>query len=215
MSVIKKTKKQENKKTSFIRKIDFKKMDGLVPAIVQDSKTRKVLMLGFMNKEALEKTLESKLVTFWSRSKKRLWQKGEVSNNRLELIDIFIDCDNDSLLITAKPNGPTCHTGRTSCFGEVAGFNLEFIERLYDLIVSRKKELPKDSYTTSLFKDGIDKIVQKIGEEASEVVIAGKNNSKQRIIEESCDLFYHLLVLLAEKQITLKEFIGELEKRHK
>lgn len=207
--------KYKNTKTNLIDKIDFKKMDGLVPAIVQDCKTKKVLMLGFMNKEALEKTLETKLVTFWSRGKKRLWQKGEVSNNTLELVNIFTDCDNDSLLITAKPKGPTCHLGKASCFGEVDDFNLGFIEDLYDLIANRKKELPKNSYTASLFKDGVDKIVQKIGEEATEVVIAGKNESKQRVVEESCDLFYHLLVLLAGKGVDLKNFIGELEKRNK
>jgi phosphoribosyl-ATP pyrophosphohydrolase/phosphoribosyl-AMP cyclohydrolase len=198
-----------------IDKIDFKKMDGIVPTIVQDSQTKNVLMLGFMNKEALEKTLKSGLVTFWSRTKKRLWQKGEVSNNTLELVSIFTDCDNDSLLITAKPQGSTCHTGKISCFGEVGGSNMEFIKQLYDLIASRKKELPAGSYTTSLFKEGVDKITDKINEESAEVIVAAKKETKIRLIEESGDLLYHLFVLLAEKGIRLEEVVGELKKRNK
>jgi len=193
-------------------KLDFKKQAGLIPAIVQDSSTLQVLMLGFMNKEAYEKTLQSKKVTFWSRTKKRLWQKGETSGNFLEVIDIKTDCDNDSLLILAKPEGPTCHTGQYSCFGEKES-SITFINELLDLIKDRKKKRPEKSYTTTLFNKGLDEIVKKVGEESIEVIIAAKSETKKRLIEESGDLLYHLLVLLAEKEVDLQEVIEELKKR--
>ena len=152
--------------------IDFEKMGGLVPAIIQDAVTRKVLMLGFMNEEAYQKTLDTKHVTFWSRSRNTLWTKGETSGNFLNLVDIKIDCDNDTLLVQANPDGPTCHTGTDTCWGEENDANpLLFLTELQDFINKRKEEMPEGSYTTSLFNKGINKIAQKVGEEALETVI--------------------------------------------
>lgn len=194
-----------------LSKLDFCKINGLVPAIVQDVETLQVLMLGFMNKEALEKTLAEGKVTFFSRSKNRLWQKGETSGNFLEVIEIKPDCDNDSLLILAKPEGPTCHTGTESCFGKP-----EFdLIKLFKLIKERKEKMPENSYTSSLFNDGLDKIIAKIEEEAEEVVLAAKSEGKQRLIEESCDLLYHLFVLLNNENVTIADIQEELKKRHK
>ena len=198
-----------------VKKLNFKKLNRIVPAVVQDVETKAVLMLGFMNKEALSRTIESKKVTFWSRTKKRLWEKGEVSDNTLKLISIFADCDNDTLLILAKPQGPTCHTGAYSCFGIEKQNGLEFLQQLYDLIVARKKELPKNSYTTSLFREGLAKILAKVEEESSEVLQAAKKETKKRLIEESSDLLYHLFVLLAQKNISLSDIIQELQCRRK
>ncbi len=195
------------------KKINWDKMSGLVPTLIQDVNTNNVLMLGFVNKESLEKTVDTGKVWFFSRTKNRLWLKGEESKNYLNVKEILLDCDLDSLLIKVEPAGPTCHTGNYSCFNEKPNNNLEFLSKLYSLIVSRKKELPQNSYTASLFKDGLDKIVQKVGEEATEVVIAGKNESKQRLVEESSDLLYHLMVLLIEKNISLNEIILELKNR--
>lgn len=194
-----------------LSKLDFSKLNGLVPAIVQDAETLQVLMLGFMNKEALEKTLSEGKVTFFSRSKNRLWQKGETSGNFLKVVEIKVDCDNDSLLILARPEGPTCHTGTESCFGK-SEFDLI---QLFKLIKERKEKMPKNSYTSSLFTDGLDKIIAKIEEEAEEVVRAAKSEGKQRLIEESCDLLYHLFVLLSNENITIDEIQAELKKRHK
>ena len=190
-------------------------MGGLVPAIIQDSETKDVLMLGFMNKEALKKTLAKGRVTFWSRTKNRLWQKGETSGNSLKVVSINTDCDNDTLLIMAKPKGPICHLGRNSCFviSDSKNTNSEFLDYLYHLIVARKKKAPKGSYTASLFKLGVDRIAQKVGEESTELLIAAKNKSKKRLIEESGDLLYHLLVLLAQKQIPFSAVVQELKKR--
>lgn len=198
-----------------LKKLDFKKMNGLIPAIIQDNQTDAVLMLGFMNKQSLQKTLKDKKVTFFSRTKDRLWQKGESSGNFLEVVSINIDCDKDSLLIKVNPKGPTCHTGDDSCFKSVTRLtkDLAFITELFGLIQRRKVELPKDSYTTSLFKSGLDRILQKVGEESCEVVIAGKNESDKRLIEECSDLIYHLLVLLAERKIDLKAIENELKNR--
>ncbi len=198
-----------------VKKINFKKLNGIVPAVVQDAKTKVVLMLGFMNKEALSKTIESKKVTFWSRTKKRLWEKGEISDNTLKLISISADCDNDTLLILAQPQGPTCHTGAYSCFGTKKQSGLEFLQELYDLITARKKALPKNSYTTSLFNEGFAKILEKVEEESSEVLQAAKKETKKRLIEESSDLLYHLFVLLAQKDISLDDIIQELQRRKK
>ena len=197
-----------------ILEINWKKMDGLIPVIIQDISSDKVLMLGYVNIEALEKTISTGRMWFFSRSKNRLWLKGEESKNYLYVKEIKPDCDSDSLLIKVKPAGPTCHTGEYSCFKESAKDGLKFISELYYLLNSRKKELPKNSYSATLFKDGVDKIVQKIGEEATEVVIAGKNESNQRIIEESSDLLYHLLILLIEKNIPLDKIVLELKKRN-
>jgi phosphoribosyl-ATP pyrophosphohydrolase/phosphoribosyl-AMP cyclohydrolase len=192
-------------------KLDFSKLSGLIPAIVQDAETLQVLMLGFMNKDALGKTLAERSVTFFSRSKNRLWQKGETSGNFLKVVEIKVDCDRDSLLILAKPEGPTCHTGTESCFGK-SEFDLT---QLFKLIKERKLKMPENSYTSSLFNDGLDKIIAKIEEEAEEVVRAAKSEGKQRLVEESCDLLYHLFVLLNNEEITIIDIQEELNKRHK
>lgn len=193
-------------------KLDFKKLDGLIPAIVQDISTMQILMLGFMNEEAYKKTLQSGKVTFFSRTKKRLWQKGETSGNYLEVVEIKTDCDNDSLLIMAKPQGPICHKGKYSCFGDKDA-DIYFLKDLFDLIEDRKKRRPKNSYTASLFTKGLNEIIKKVGEESVEVIIAAKSETKKRLIEESSDLIYHLLVLLAEKEVSLDQVIAELERR--
>ena len=192
-------------------KLDFSKLNGLVPAIVQDVETLEVLMLGFMNKEAIEKTLADGKVTFFSRYKNRLWQKGEISGNFLQVFDVKADCDNDSLLILASPAGPTCHGGEKSCFGKTR-FNLL---QLFQLIKERKKTMPKDSYTSSLFDAGLEKIIAKIGEESKEVTRAAKSEGKQRLIEESCDLLYHLFVLLNNENVNIVDLEKELNKRHR
>lgn len=195
-------------------KLNFKKLDGLIPAIVQDSSTMQVLMLGFMNEEAYKKTKMTGRVTFWSRTKKRLWEKGETSGNYLRVIDIKTDCDNDSLLIVAKPEGPTCHKGKYSCFGDKEN-NALFLNELFDLIKNRRENRPKKSYTTSLFNKGLNEILKKVGEESVEIIIAAKNETKKRLTEETGDLLYHLFVLLAEKEVNLNEVIAELIRRYK
>jgi phosphoribosyl-ATP pyrophosphohydrolase/phosphoribosyl-AMP cyclohydrolase len=194
--------------------LNFEKLGGLIPAVVSDSDTNQVLMLGFMNEEALAKTIETKRVTFFSRSRNTLWMKGETSGNFLNLIDIKKDCDSDSLLLFAKPDGPTCHEGTYSCFG-IEKNNSHFIDQLNKLIKERKKNLPENSYTTKLFKEGADRIIQKVGEEAIETVIAAKNRNKEEIINETSDLIYHLLVMLAEQEIEFEEVIDKLIARHK
>ncbi|MDF1610678.1 MAG: bifunctional phosphoribosyl-AMP cyclohydrolase/phosphoribosyl-ATP diphosphatase HisIE [Stygiobacter sp.] len=196
-----------------IEKLNFQKLNGIIPAVIVDASTDKVVMLGFMNKEALNKTLETRLVTFFSRTKNSLWTKGETSGNYLNLVDIKIDCDNDSLLIYANPQGPTCHTGNYSCFN-VKKDSIKFLEELFELIKKRKIELPENSYTTKLFNQGENRIIQKVGEEAIETVIAAKNNDKVEIINEVSDLIYHLFVLLSEKEIELTEIVTNLENRH-
>lgn len=197
-----------------ITELNFEKLNGLIPAIIVDNTTEKVLMLGFMNKEALQKTLETKLVTFFSRTKNSLWVKGETSGNFLNLVDIKIDCDNDSLLIYAIPNGPTCHTGNYSCFN-VNSNSIKFLEELFELIKNRKIELPENSYTTKLFKKGENRIIQKVGEESVETIIAAKNNDKEEIINEVSDLIYHLFVMLVEKEVDLTDIINKLKERHR
>lgn len=194
-------------------KIDFDKMNGLVPAIITDNITGQVLMLGYMNKEAVQKTIDERKVIFYSRSKKRLWTKGETSSNFLNLIDIKLDCDYDTLLISANPEGNTCHLDQYSCFG-VEKENYNFLKYLDELIKDRKQKLPENSYTTQLFKQGENRIIQKVGEEAVETIIAAKNNNREEIINESADLIFHLLVMLNEKNISLNEVISELEFRH-
>ncbi|KAF0151469.1 MAG: phosphoribosyl-ATP pyrophosphohydrolase / phosphoribosyl-AMP cyclohydrolase [Ignavibacteria bacterium] len=195
-------------------KLNYEKLCGLIPAIVVDINSDAVLMLGFMNEEALELTLSSKKVTFFSRTKNALWVKGETSGNYLELSDIKNDCDNDTLLVYAKPQGPTCHTGEYSCFG-VKGNHSKFLLQLYELIKNRKMELPEGSYTTRLFHEGTNKIIQKVGEEAIETVIAAKNRNRKEIINEVSDLFYHLFVMLAEQDIEFDEIIENLYVRNK
>ena len=196
-------------------KIDFEKMGGLVPAIVQDAKTKNVLMLGFMNEEAYQKTVDTKHVTFWSRTRQTLWTKGETSGHFLDLVSMQIDCDNDTLLVKAIPNGPTCHTGTDTCWGEDNDMNpLLFLTELQDFINKRKEEMPEGSYTTSLFTKGINKIAQKVGEEALETVIEATNGTNDHLVYEASDLLYHLLVLLTEKGLRIEDVASELQKRH-
>lgn len=198
-----------------IKQLDFAKMGGLVPAIVQDEVTQKVLMLGFMNEEALRKTLETGKVTFFSRTKGRLWTKGEESGNYLLVKSVHKDCDNDTLLIKAEPCGPVCHTGADTCFGETNDDDFAFIQYLQNFIERRKAEMPKGSYTTSLFNSGINRMAQKVGEEAVETVIEATNGSDERLIYEASDLLYHLIVLLTSKGYRIEDLARELKKRHK
>jgi len=196
-------------------KIDFDKCGGLVPAIIQDAQTRKVLMLGYMNKEALDKTLLTKKVTFWSRSRNCLWTKGETSGNFLNLVNVKVDCDNDTLLVQAIPDGPTCHKGTDTCWGEENTQNpLNFLSELQDFIDRRKEEMPEGSYTTSLFKDGVNRIAQKMGEEALEAVIEATNGTREKLVYEVSDMVYHLIVLLTHKGLRIEDIATELQKRH-
>ena len=195
--------------------IDFEKMGGLVPAIIQDNVTRKVLMLGFMNKEAYQKTVETGKVTFWSRTRNCLWTKGETSGNFLNVKEILLDCDKDTLLIKAKPEGPVCHTGADTCWNEQNSVDLNFLSSLQDFIDRRHKEMPEGSYTTSLFKSGVNRMAQKVGEEAVETVIEATNGTDDRLIYEASDLIYHLIVLLTSKGHRIEELAAELVKRHK
>jgi phosphoribosyl-ATP pyrophosphohydrolase/phosphoribosyl-AMP cyclohydrolase len=195
--------------------IDFEKMGGLVPAIVQDNVTRKVLMLGFMNKEAYDKTVETGKVTFWSRTRNCLWTKGETSGNFLNVKEILLDCDKDTLLIKARPDGPVCHTGADTCWNEQNSVDLNFLSYLQDFIDRRYKEMPEGSYTTSLFKSGVNRMAQKVGEEAVETVIEATNGTDDRLIYEASDLIYHLIVLLTSKGHRIEELAAELVKRHK
>ena len=195
--------------------INFEKMGGLVPAIVQDNVTRKVLMLGFMNKEAYDKTVETGKVTFWSRTRNCLWTKGETSGNFLNVKDILLDCDKDTLLIKARPEGPVCHTGADTCWNEQNSVDLNFLSYLQDFIDRRFKEMPEGSYTTSLFKSGVNRMAQKVGEEAVETVIEATNGTDDRLIYEASDLIYHLIVLLTSKGHRIEELAAELVKRHK
>ena len=196
-------------------KIDFEKMGGLVPAIVQDATTKNVLMLGFMNEEAYQKTIETQHVTFWSRTRQTLWTKGETSGHFLNLVSMQIDCDNDTLLVKVHPVGPTCHTGTDTCWGESNDTNpLLFLTELQDFINKRKEEMPEGSYTTKLFKDGVNKIAQKVGEEALETVIEATNGNSDHLIYEASDLLYHLLVLLTDKGLRIEDVAAELQKRN-
>jgi phosphoribosyl-ATP pyrophosphohydrolase/phosphoribosyl-AMP cyclohydrolase len=197
--------------------IDFNKnKDGLVPAIIQDAKTKNVLMLGYMNSEALEKTKETDLVTFFSRTKKRLWTKGEESGNVLKLVDIKLDCDNDTLLIAVNPKGPTCHKGTGTCWDEDNVQSYGFLSHLEQIISSRVENADTNkSYVASLFEKGINKIAQKVGEEAVEVVIEAKDNNDDLFLNESADLLFHYLMLLKAKGFRLQDVVDVLENRHK
>lgn len=196
-------------------KIDFAKYnDGLVPAIIQDDVTAKVLMLGFMNEAALAKTQELQKVTFYSRSKNRLWTKGEESGNFLLLKDIKADCDNDTLLIQATPQGPTCHTGSDTCWGETNSNN-NFLLELEQIIADRKNNPTDKSYTSSLFAKGINKIAQKVGEEAVELVIEAKDDNKELFLGEAADLLFHYIILLKAKGFSLNDIVKVLQQRHK
>jgi len=202
--------------------MDFDKIKfdekGLVPAIVQDYYTKQVLTVAYMNKEALEITVNEGYTCFWSRSRQELWRKGETSGNRQKVVSIVSDCDNDALVIEVKKNGPACHTGAESCF-----FNTEYIaedetpfsyEALYEMIKGRKTEPKEGSYTTYLFDKGMDKILKKVGEESTEVIIAGAKNDKEETIYEIADLAYHVMVMMVEQGIDLKDVTTELSKRH-
>ncbi len=198
-------------------KIDFtKNSDGLIPAIIQDVTTKNVLMLGYMNEAALKKTQETKKVTFFSRSKQRLWTKGEESDNFLNLVDIKNDCDNDTLLVSVNPEGPTCHTGSDTCWNEENTSNFGFLSQLERVIEQRRTSSDvSKSYVASLFEKGINKIAQKVGEEAIETVIEAKDDNDELFLYESADLLFHYLILLQAKGFTLKDIESELKKRHK
>lgn len=195
--------------------LDFEKVDGLIPAIIQDNETSKVLMLGYMNEEALEKTQATGKVTFYSRTKQRLWTKGEESGNFLALVSIDADCDKDTLLIKVNPVGPVCHTGSDTCFGENNKEDILFFKYLQEFIEKRHKEMPEGSYTTSLFESGINRMAQKVGEEALESVIEACNGTNDRLIYESADMLYHLIVMLTSKGLSIEDLARELQKRHK
>ncbi len=195
--------------------LDFNKMGGILPAIIQDARSNRVLMLGFMNSEAYEKTLDEGRVTFYSRTKERLWTKGEESGNFLNLVDITPDCDNDTLLVRVNPEGPACHTGQESCFGIDSDGGLDFIAELEEILRSRKQEMPEDSYTAKLFSHGINKIAKKLGEEAVELVIEAKDSDDERLLEEAADLLFHMLILLIERGYALEDVVRVLRGRHK
>jgi phosphoribosyl-AMP cyclohydrolase / phosphoribosyl-ATP pyrophosphohydrolase len=195
--------------------LDFNKQGGLIPAIIQDNSTNKVLMLGYMNEESLAKTKELGKVTFYSRSKNRLWTKGEESGNFLHVVSIAEDCDNDTLLIKVNPVGPVCHTGADTCFFENNVEDIMFLKFLQDFIDKRKQEMPEGSYTTSLFKKGINRMAQKVGEEAVETVIEATNGTDEGFLYEASDLIYHLIVLLSSKGYRIEDLANELKKRHK
>jgi len=195
--------------------LDFDKVGGLIPAIIQDATTNKVLMLGYMNQEALEKTKAEKIVTFYSRSKERLWTKGETSGNFLEVKEISDDCDGDTLLIKVKPVGAVCHTGSDTCFDESNKGKAAFLNYLQGIIRQRKENPSTDSYTSKLFAKGLNKIAQKVGEEAVELVIEAKDNNTHLFKNEAADLLFHYLILLEEKNINLDEIIEVLQERHK
>lgn len=195
--------------------IKFDQNTGLIPAIIQDEQTKTVLMLGYMNEEAYEKTLATKKVTFFSRSKQRLWTKGEESGHFLNLIDIKNDCDHDTLLIRVKPQGPTCHKGTDTCWAESNTSQFGFLSTLENVITSRKNKPSESSYVASLFKKGINKIAQKVGEEAVEVVIESKDDNEKLFLDESADLLFHYLILLQAKGYTLKDVEKVLKERHK
>ena len=198
-----------------VESIDFQKMNGLVPAIIQDSKSQKVLILGFMNEKAYKKTVETGKVTFFSRTRNTLWTKGETSGNFLNVVDIKLDCDKDTLLILVNPVGPVCHTGADTCWNEKNEVNpLLFLTYLQDFIEKRHEEMPEGSYTTSLFKDGINRMAQKVGEEALEAVIEATNGTNERLVYEGSDFLYHLIVLLTAKGLRIEDLAKELQVRH-
>lgn len=196
-------------------KIDFDKLGGLVPAIIQDAVTKNVLMLGFMNREAYDKTVATGKVTFWSRGRQCLWTKGETSGHYLNLVSIQNDCDNDTLLVKVHPDGPTCHTGTDTCWGDDNTLNpILFLTELQDFIDKRHEEMPENSYTTSLFKKGVNKMAQKVGEETVETIIEATNGTDEKLIYEASDMLYHLIVLLTSKGLRIEDLAHELAVRH-
>ncbi|HEY5809220.1 MAG TPA: bifunctional phosphoribosyl-AMP cyclohydrolase/phosphoribosyl-ATP diphosphatase HisIE [Povalibacter sp.] len=200
-----------------ISTLDWSKGDGLLPAVVQDAATGKILMVGYMNAEALQVTLEQRRVTFFSRSRNRLWTKGETSGNYLALVDVAADCDNDSLLVTAHPHGPTCHTGSESCFGDVVTTDvssLGFLAKLESVIARRIAEKPEGSYTARMWAKGPTRIAQKVGEEGVEVALAAVTQSDEHLVGEAADLLFHLALLLKSRNLSLTDAVTELAKRH-
>ena len=198
-----------------IEQLNWDKVGGLIPAIVQDSHSGRVLMMGYMNRVALKKTLDTKLVTFFSRSREALWTKGETSGNHLELVEITADCDMDTLLVYAIPNGPTCHLGNTSCWEASQQPSLTFLSELESVIAARKQAPTDSSYTARLYSQGTKRIAQKVGEEGVEVALAATVNDNQELLNESADLLYHLLVLLQNQGVSLKQVTDILSQRHK
>lgn len=195
--------------------LDFDKMNGLIPAIIQDNCTGKVLMLGFMNQEAYQQTKETGKVTFYSRTRQCLWTKGETSGHFLHVVSLLLDCDHDTLLIKVNPDGPVCHTGTDTCWGETnQAEDILFLKDLQDFIDQRHREMPEGSYTTSLFQSGVNKMAQKVGEEAVETVIEACNGTDERLIYEGADLLYHLIVLLTSKGYRIEDLVRELKERH-
>ncbi|NHB69991.1 bifunctional phosphoribosyl-AMP cyclohydrolase/phosphoribosyl-ATP diphosphatase HisIE [Perlabentimonas gracilis] len=194
--------------------LDFDKLNGLIPAVVQDAATDKVLMVGFMNREALEKTRQTGMVTFYSRTLRQIWTKGETSRNYLRVKDIIADCDGDTLLVKALPDGPVCHTGNDTCFNEVNQQNLSFLNTLEGIIESRKNQLPNESYTAKLLNAGVKRIAKKVGEEAVELVLEAENPDDKRFLSEAADLLYHLQVLLAARNLSLTDVSSTLKVRH-
>lgn len=207
----------ENKAKSLVDRIDWDKVEGLVPAIVQDFQSSQVLMMGYMNPDALEKTLETEQVTFFSRTKSRLWTKGETSGNVLQLKNISLDCDNDTLLVLVDPIGPTCHTGTTTCFDadQQEASQLVWLHQLESLLAARKDADPDSSYTASLYARGTKRISQKVGEEGVEVALAATSGDKAELVCESADLIYHLIVLLQDQGLSMNDVINKLKERHK
>jgi phosphoribosyl-ATP pyrophosphohydrolase/phosphoribosyl-AMP cyclohydrolase len=197
-----------------IQAIDFSNGDGLVPAVIQDAQTNKVLMLGYMNEESVQKTLDSQKVTFFSRSKGRLWTKGESSQNFLNLVSMSLDCDNDALLVKVNPQGPTCHLGDDTCWNETNLNDMDFLNYLTDVIKQRRQADPSESYTAKLFSKGINKVAQKVGEEAVEVVIEAKDDNDELFKNESADLLFHYMMLLEAKGYSLSDVIQILKQRH-
>jgi phosphoribosyl-ATP pyrophosphohydrolase/phosphoribosyl-AMP cyclohydrolase len=198
--------------------IDFGKGDGLVPAIVQDADSGAVLMLAYMNREALEQTLARKRAVFFSRSKQRLWEKGETTGHTLDVVDVVADCDNDTLLVTARPRGPACHKGTLTCFGDdsrSAAGELAFLAKLESVIAQRATEKPEASYTAKLLDKGIARVAQKVGEEGVELALAGVGDTNDKVVEESADLLFHLLVLLRARGVALRDVVQKLESRHR
>ena len=198
-----------------ISQVNFDKTDGLIPAIIQDAQTSKVLMLGYMNEVALGQTLDTKKVTFFSRSKQRIWVKGETSKNYLNLLSLHLDCDQDALLVKVNPEGPTCHTGDDTCWSESNAAGGEFLNYLSEVIKERKSKSPDESYTASLFAKGINKVAQKVGEEAVELVIEAKDNDADLFKNEAADLLFHYLMLIEIKNFSLEDVIAVLKERHK
>jgi len=188
--------------------------DGLIPAVVQDARTREVLTVAYMNQEALQRTVERRETWFWSRSRKELWHKGETSGNLQTVVNVHLDCDEDAVLVEVEPKGPACHTGAYSCFGVEPGIE-GVLADLYKLIEQRKELRPEGSYTTYLFNSGLDKILKKVGEEATETVVAAKNPDAGRLTSETADLLYHVIVLLVERGVELEDVIRELNERRK